>query len=145
MDFDKFRVVCTGITTNKGEVLLGKKEKDEGHPYSEEWHFPGGHMDEGEEVREAVKREIEEETGLEVEVHQLVDIMFKEFHERDPLVRVFFHCESDGREAEAADDLQEIEWVEPEKLEDYFEAEKKVLERAEISNLVEKLKKMPAF
>ncbi|MFB6180957.1 MAG: NUDIX hydrolase [Candidatus Nanohalobium sp.] len=52
---DLFRVVCTGIVEKDGKVLIGKKEEVEGHPISGEWHFPGGHMDHGETLEDAVE------------------------------------------------------------------------------------------
>lgn len=140
---DRFRVVTAGIITRNGEVLIGKKEGDEEHPIGGQWHFPGGHLDSGEDVREAVKREIKEETGLEVETHQIVDIYTPE--DRD-MVRVLFHCAAEDGDAEAGDDISEVKWVDPEDLEDELgESDAANLERTEVSKFVEKLVKTPYF
>lgn len=144
MSLEKFPVVVAGLITNKGDVLIGEKEEQEDHPISGQRHFPGGMLEKGEEIEEALKREIEEETGLEIEVHQLVDFYYGQ---KDDLVRVLFHCEADSRDAEAKDDLEEVRWVEPEDLESELgEVEAKdVDERERIANFIEKLEKMPAF
>ncbi|MFB6292158.1 MAG: NUDIX hydrolase [Candidatus Nanohaloarchaea archaeon] len=145
MDRASFPVVVTGVVVAQGEVLLAKKEEDEGHPIGGEWHFPGGFMEGGEQPEEAVKRELKEEIGLEVDVHHLVDVYHEE---KGDLVRVFYYCEADSRDLEPGEDLEELEWVEPEKvvekLSDGHEAAV-VSDRQDIENLMEKLAKMPSF
>lgn len=141
---DKFRVVVAGIITNKGDVLIGKKEEIEDHPISGQWHFPGGLIEEGEDLEEALEREIEEETDLNIDIHQLIDT-YKGV--KEDLIRVIYHCESDSRDAEALDDLEEVTWVKPENLQDELgELESEdIEERDNLVNFVEKLEKMPAF
>ncbi len=75
MSREKFRTVVKALITYRGEVLIGKKEEEDGHPISGEWHLLGGHLEHGEQVEEAIEREVKEETGLEVEVFQTVDVM----------------------------------------------------------------------
>lgn len=145
MSKEKFRVVVTGIVTNQGDVLVGKKEEEEGH-LSQEWHFPGSGLEKGEEVEEALSKEIEEETGLEVEVHQLLDTRKYESDDREPILRILFHCESGSRDAEANGVLEEVKWVEPENLEDEIgEFDSKLVGSDRISTFIQKLEKMPAF
>lgn len=141
MTEEKFPVVVAGMVTNNGDVLIGKKESVEDHPICDQWHFPGGHLDEDEDVKEAVRREIEEETGLEVKVHQLVDVYRGEVG----IVRVLFHCESEDRSTTPKDDLQDVKWIEPENLSNKLgEYDSSIVEeREEIQNFIEKLKKMP--
>ena len=58
-------VAGAGIVLNeKDEVLLVKT-------YDLNWVFPGGQVEEGENVIDAVKREIMEEAGVDVEVGEL--------------------------------------------------------------------------
>ena len=61
---DKFLVGVTGIIFNeKQEILLFK------HTYrSHEWALPGGYLKSGEHPREALEREIKEESGLVVSI-----------------------------------------------------------------------------
>lgn len=54
-----------------GEVLLVERGKG---PRRGVWSLPGGHIEPGETAREAARREVLEETGLEVEVQGLVDV-----------------------------------------------------------------------
>ena len=55
------------IFDEKGRVLLIKRTKE---PWKGLWGFPGGHVNEGETPKQAVKREVKEETGLEVAPEQ---------------------------------------------------------------------------
>lgn len=139
----EFPVIVSGIVTSRGDVLIGQKEEKEGHPISGEWHFPGGYLEEGEDLEEALQREIEEETGLEITIHHLVDAYYDDHGE---IIRVIYHCEAEKRDAEPMDDLQEVRWVSPEDLEDALEGDieaRIALRRSRVKNLVEKLKKMP--
>lgn len=63
---DQFLVGVTGIIFNdKDEILLFK------HTYrSHAWSLPGGYMKGGEHPREALEREIKEESGLVVSVDE---------------------------------------------------------------------------
>jgi len=140
------RVVVNGIITNKGKILLGKKEEIEGHPISGEWHFPGGHVDKDEEPEEAVKREIKEETGLEVEIHQIVDATANTWRDTvDTPIQIIYHCEAEEQDAEAEDDLEQVKWVDPEEVEEELgeESSKKIEKREEVQKLIERIKKAP--
>ncbi|MFB6158734.1 MAG: NUDIX hydrolase [Candidatus Nanohalobium sp.] len=146
MSAEKFRVVVNAITTYRGKILLGKKEEKEGHPISGEWHFPGGHIDEDEEPEEAVKREIKEETGLEVEVHQIVDATANTWRDtEDAPVQIIYHCEAQNNDAEAADDLEKVEWVETSDIDRKLgkESSKKLENREEVKKLIERIEKAP--
>ena len=69
----RFRVLIKGLITNRGDVLLLKKNEDKMDGGT--WQMPGGHL-EHDEAREAgMKRQIESETGLYIETKQIVDAL----------------------------------------------------------------------
>lgn len=43
-------------------------------PFNDQWVMPGGKIDLGESIREALKREVHEEVGLEIEIQGLIDV-----------------------------------------------------------------------
>lgn len=57
--------VAVGILMKpNGDVLLG--QRPDGKPYSGYWEFPGGKVDPGESILQALQREFVEELGIEV-------------------------------------------------------------------------------
>lgn len=59
-------VVVTAIVNFKGKILILKRNKSmEMHP--NKWSFPGGKVLKGEDLFTALKREIKEETNLDIE------------------------------------------------------------------------------
>ena len=57
--------VAAGILLDsEGQYLLG--QRPEGKPYAGYWEVPGGKIEQGESVFEALKRELQEELGVEI-------------------------------------------------------------------------------
>ena len=59
------------IQNDGNEVLLGLRNASHG---TGEWSFPGGHLEFGETVFETAKREVKEETDLDIEEFELVSV-----------------------------------------------------------------------
>lgn len=114
--------VGVGVVIFRGEeVLLAQRGK---RPRLNTWSIPGGAQEIGETVEEAGIREIREETGLEIEVLGLVDVI--DSINRDADGKIQFHytlvdlmAEWRGGEAIAADDVAAVRWVKLEELPDY--------------------------
>ncbi len=100
---------ASGLIVIDGKVVLIKRSKD---PHKDHWSLPGGGIEPGERVRDAVKREVLEETGLEVDVGVVAGyretIVDDEHH-----IVLAFHCAVTGGELRAGDDAVECELVDP--------------------------------
>ncbi|MGY1804760.1 NUDIX domain-containing protein [Blastococcus sp. SYSU D00922] len=64
-------VACVGavVVDDAGRLLLIRRGHD---PHAGLWSLPGGRVEDGETLEQAVRREVLEETGLAVEVGELV-------------------------------------------------------------------------
>jgi len=99
---DQFLVGLTGIIFNdKNEVLLFK------HVYrAHSWSLPGGYMKAGEHPKEALVREVKEETNLAVKNPKLIAILQSTEDPRAPGHFMFFY------KVEAKGILKSNDWVE---------------------------------
>ena len=144
-----FRTVVKALITHRGKILIGQKEDDPEHPIGGEWHFLGGHIEKGEQFEEAVKREVEEETGLSGEVHQIIDVMTFDWDEDGDknAVQTLYHFEADSSDAEALDDLQAVKWVDPEDLTEKLgdEEAERLENRERQEKFLQKLEQTPVF
>lgn len=72
------RTIATALIYSRdNKILMGKKDPAKGGVYSDCWHIPGGGVDEGETLTDALVREVREETGLDVGQYQLEELDYK--------------------------------------------------------------------
>ena len=134
MSEEKLWVAAGAIITRGGKVLLGRKVEDEEHPLGGQWHFPGGYLEKGENPEKALKREVKEETGLESEIEELVEVDYSGDVEPgiDNLIRILYHVEAESGEPEARYDLEEVKWVDrKDVLEEIGRVDKAYIEKSE--------------
>jgi 8-oxo-dGTP diphosphatase len=86
--FPERPVVGVGAVIVDGDRVVLVKRAHE--PLKGEWSLPGGSVEVGETLAEAVIREVREETGLEVRVGPLLDVFDRIHHGRDERVEYHF-------------------------------------------------------
>jgi 8-oxo-dGTP diphosphatase len=101
------------LIVQKGSQLLAVKRKNE--PFKGYLSLPGGFVDEGERVEDAAKREVKEETSLDVQINAILGVYSDP--KRDPrrhtasVVFIGVVSENHMTEALAKDDAEELEWL----------------------------------
>jgi len=103
------------VIVEAGRVLLVQRGAE---PLKGHWSLPGGLVELGEELANAVAREVREETGLVVEPLELIELLDRIYREDE---RVRYHyviadylCRVTGGELLAASDADAVRWVERE-------------------------------
>lgn len=83
-----YPVVVAAIMDDQNRFLLTKRKS----PKNEwnKWQFPGGELEFGELIEEALKREIKEELGVEIEVEKFIPKIFEIRRKEDNFHGLFF-------------------------------------------------------
>lgn len=113
-----YPIVLGIIFDSKTKKILIGKRKDPKDIKGLAWAFPGGRPEFGEELEEAIKREVKEETNLDVE--SIGVIFAKTYPEKRDLLAIYFLCEVVGGKLKPNEDFSEVKWVSPKELEKYF-------------------------
>jgi 8-oxo-dGTP diphosphatase len=83
-------IVTAALIIEEGKILVTQRKEDSSHALL--WEFPGGKVKEGEEPREALRRELKEELDVQVEVGMIFDAVFYSYLEF-PILLLVFHCQ----------------------------------------------------
>lgn len=127
------KIVAGLITSKDGKFLFGKKDPKSGGVYIDCWHIPGGGVNTGESLLDALKREMVEEVGIDISPYEIkllddTDTGIAEKTLRDTgervMVEMHFHvykimiADIDSKDIaiNLADDLAEYRWVSLEEL-----------------------------
>lgn len=104
--------VSAGLVFRNGTLLITQRLRG-GH-LGGLWEFPGGKRESGETHQECLKRELNEELGIVVAVHELVDTVQHAYPEKTVLIR-FFRCSLTSGEPQILG-CDAFRWVTPSEL-----------------------------
>lgn len=106
--------VCALVVDERGRVLLGRRARE---PVAGTWDVLGGFMDEWEQPLDTLRRELLEETGLEVEPAEFVGAASDRYGEEgNATLSLCWTARIVRGEPEAADDVAELRWFAPHEL-----------------------------
>jgi mutator protein MutT len=129
------------VIIQDGRILLEKRKNE---PGKGKWSIPGGLVELGESVEQTVLREVEEETGLEVEKPEHIDVVDNVVRDDNGEIKYHFvivdyFVKLKGGTLKASSDAEELKWVSLNDVEKYdltktfrefFQRNKQKLERS---------------
>jgi len=108
MGKNQITIVVAIIRNENGDVLLARRNEPGLKDAHDKWEFVGGGIEFGENPEEALKREVLEEAGVEVEITRLLPKIFSEMLNKETQVIVMsYECKIISGELKAGLD-QEI-------------------------------------
>ncbi len=109
-----------GVVIDRGRALLIRRGKE---PLKGEWSIPGGMLELGEELAEGVRRELKEETGVDVEPLECILVFDRITREgrrvKYHYVVVDYVCRRRRGRLRPASDVIDARWVRREDLPQY--------------------------
>jgi 8-oxo-dGTP diphosphatase len=110
-----FPTVSAIIFNDRGEILLGQRSDNH------QWSVIAGMMDPGEQPADALVREVEEETGIQVRIERLAGVALHEVvygnGDHCHMVNTWFRCRAVGGEARVNDsESVAVGWFAPDAL-----------------------------
>lgn len=111
-------VVAAAVVVEQHRVLVSQRKA--GTHLAGAWEFPGGKVEAGEDPREALRRELREELGIDVHVGEVVDVTFHRYEDADKAVLLLFFETSRkaGSPEPRALDVAAYRWAEKDALRD---------------------------
>jgi ADP-ribose pyrophosphatase YjhB (NUDIX family) len=114
-----------GVVVHRGRVLLIRRGSE---PLKGEWSIPGGMVELGEDLAEAARRELKEETGLEVEPLEVLTVFDRILREgrrvKYHFVILDYACRLKRGRLKPASDVLDARWVRREDLPQYHLTER---------------------
>lgn len=101
------------ITNGKGEVLIIKRDHVDSK--SGVWDFPGGRLKFGETLREALVREVKEESGInlvKISLPLSINTFFRADKREYQIIRKIYFCEGKGK-VSLSNEHNYFEWISP--------------------------------
>ena len=97
------------------QILLCKSKK-----WNNKFVIPGGHIERGEKMEDALRREVKEETGLEIYDIELISlqesIFSKTFQEARHFIFIDFICRTNSSKVTLNDEADEYTWADPDNI-----------------------------
>jgi 8-oxo-dGTP diphosphatase len=104
------------LCVRDGRLLLARRRAE---PFRGRWDIPGGFLEEGEDPIAGLRRELKEETGLDVEPERFVGVWMDRYggdSTGTTTLNMYWTARVVGGEPQPADDVSELRWFDPDAL-----------------------------
>lgn len=121
------KVASAVLIERDRKILLVRRAND---PERGKWTLPAGFVDAGEDPAQAAERECLEETGLQVKVLDLLDVMAGQEHARGANIVIFYRAEILSGIPTPGDDVDRVDFFSLEALPPLaFQTTRRLLDR----------------
>jgi ADP-ribose pyrophosphatase YjhB (NUDIX family) len=100
------------LCAENGRVLLVRRAHE---PFEGRWDIPGGFLEEGEDPLDGLRRELKEETGLDIEPQRFLGVWMDRYggdSTAEATLNLYWTARIVGGDPEPADDVSELRWFE---------------------------------
>jgi ADP-ribose pyrophosphatase YjhB (NUDIX family) len=107
---------ASALCTEDGRVLLARRAVE---PFQGRWDIPGGFLEEGEDPVDGLRRELKEETGLDVEPRRFLGFWMDRYGSdstAEATLNLYWTARIVAGEPEPADDVSELRWFDGDSL-----------------------------
>lgn len=108
--------VTAAVIERRGRILICRRRADQKHPLK--WEFPGGKTEPGEDPPACLRRELEEELGIQVGEAEEITRFEYQYPGRAPILLIFYRVDRYLGEAENRI-FADIRWVERRELPEF--------------------------
>ena len=124
---DMWGLTARGICEYDGKILLLKVRSRSSHD-AEKWEIPGGKVKKGEFFAQALKREFIEETGLEINIDSLYNVIQNDYtacktNEKVKSIQLIMKVSSTTGHVEISEEHDEYKWFTREELGELIDGE----------------------
>lgn len=109
-------IVAAAVIEKDGLILVGQRRRGDTHPFK--WEFPGGKVEHHESPRDALKRELREELGIDAEIGGELTRYEHQYPNRSKILLIFFKV-TEYKGEEKAICFEQVAWAERSKLQRY--------------------------
>lgn len=107
---DNFRNAAKAFIVKDGKVLLMRRRSNDVHKPGA-WDIPGGRLEQGEDPFLGLKREVQEEAGIDVDIKMPIDIHHFTRDDGQKITMIVFWCAPGSTDIVLSEEHQEYKWV----------------------------------
>ena len=113
---NKIKQVVAAIILREGKILICQRTEDQAMPLK--WEFPGGKVEQDEDLKDALHRELEEELGIDAVIGRKIAAIQHTYANGASLELYFYRVDQFKNEIENRI-FQDVRWINREELPTY--------------------------
>jgi 8-oxo-dGTP diphosphatase len=133
---ENFRVAAKSFIVDNNKLLILKRRSDDVQKPGI-WEIPGGRLELGEDPREGLKREVLEETSLDIDILHPMSVRHFKRDDGQTITLLIFLCKNLNKNIKLSEEHSEYEWIPLEnckdKLTEFFHQEVDIFNKLELS------------